>query len=372
MRRTAMFPRLTILFPLIPLMALPALTAFEGHAFASTITQNVSWTIDRPGSTTKYRIVAYGDSIFAGYKGSPFEVAIYAAPTVDGDYAQADWNSDVETIRRAKSGATAKQIYEDKIVDDAKFMETANTRVVAFEMCGNDALQARNEFKSQDGTCDYTKLDDALADCTKYQLMAMQFINAHAAAGTKRKIVVNLYYAGYDADDKTADCTDSSSGEHPNRQDVFLPYLLRMNWRACHFAQQNGFSCEDSFAQFMGSDYDSNADGKRDSRALRYRNGETENAYVTRIGTTLRSTIRDANEHFVTANRSFDYIQSDDTHPTFQGGDTTVGVFTSTAKGSSDPRYPDPQYADNKVPIWRRYGHERMGAGLAVFNPDTP
>src|SRR5205085_7625307 len=83
MRRTAMFPRLTILFPLIPLMALPALTAFEGHAFASTITQNVSWTIDRPGSTTKYRIVAYGDSIFAGYKGSPFEVAIYAAPTVD-------------------------------------------------------------------------------------------------------------------------------------------------------------------------------------------------------------------------------------------------------------------------------------------------
>ena len=41
-----------------------------GQAAANTLTQNVSWTIDRAGTTTKYRVVAYGDSIYAGYNGS--------------------------------------------------------------------------------------------------------------------------------------------------------------------------------------------------------------------------------------------------------------------------------------------------------------
>jgi lysophospholipase L1-like esterase len=357
------------LFMLLPLACM---VVSASDARASTITQNVSWTIDRPGTDVKYRIVAYGDSIFAGYKGSPFEVAIYAAPTVDGDYAQADWNADVETIRRTKSGATAKQIYEDKIVDDAKFMQTANTRVVTVEMCGNDALQARNEFKSQDGSCDLSTLDQALADCTTYQQLAMQFINANASAGTKRKIFANLYYPGYDDDDTPASCTSSPGGEHPNMQDVFLPYLLRMNWRACHFAHLNGFACEDTFAQFMGADYDSNGDGRRDSVALRYHRGESEDAYVTRIATTLRPTIRDANMHFVTARRSYDYIQSDDTHPTYTGGDATVGVFSSTAKGTSEPRYPEAEDANGKVPVWRKFGHERMGKGLEHLTPETP
>ena len=72
-----------------------------------------------------------------------------------------------------------------------------------------------------------------------------------------------------------------------------------MNWRACNFAAQYGFACADSFAQYMGADYDSNGDGQIDSDALRYVQGESESAYVTRITTTLRSTIRDANTHFV-------------------------------------------------------------------------
>ena len=36
------------------------------EALANTLTQNSSWTIDRAGTTAKYRVVAYGDSIFAG------------------------------------------------------------------------------------------------------------------------------------------------------------------------------------------------------------------------------------------------------------------------------------------------------------------
>jgi hypothetical protein len=32
-----------------------ALAAFGSHAVANTLTQNVSWTIDRAGTSTKYR-----------------------------------------------------------------------------------------------------------------------------------------------------------------------------------------------------------------------------------------------------------------------------------------------------------------------------
>ena len=47
-----------------------ALLALAPAAFANTLNQNVSWTIDRPGTTAKYRMVAYGESIYAGYNGS--------------------------------------------------------------------------------------------------------------------------------------------------------------------------------------------------------------------------------------------------------------------------------------------------------------
>ncbi|MEO5729057.1 MAG: SGNH/GDSL hydrolase family protein, partial [Byssovorax sp.] len=57
-----------------------------GEAMANTITQNTSWTIDRPGTTAKYRVVAYGDSIFAGYNGSLSNVDKRAASWVQGEY----------------------------------------------------------------------------------------------------------------------------------------------------------------------------------------------------------------------------------------------------------------------------------------------
>ena len=40
-----------------------------GAAQASTIAQNSAWTVTRPGATQTLRVVAYGDSIFAGYNG---------------------------------------------------------------------------------------------------------------------------------------------------------------------------------------------------------------------------------------------------------------------------------------------------------------
>ena len=47
-----------------------ALLVFGSNAMANTLTQNVSWTIDRSATTAKYRVAAYGDSIYAGYNGS--------------------------------------------------------------------------------------------------------------------------------------------------------------------------------------------------------------------------------------------------------------------------------------------------------------
>src|SRR5436190_951610 len=341
-------------------------------AGANTVTQNTSWTIGRPGTSTTYRVTAYGDSIYAGYHGSISNVAKRAAPWVDGEYLSQLWGADIEVIRRAKSGAVASDIYYNKIVAERSYMQTTNTRVVSFEMCGNDGLRARSNFSGQSGTCDYSVLDTALANCTTYTQAAMQYINQNAYSGTRLKVITNLYYPGYDADNALSTCTDPGTGQRVNKQSKFLPYLARMNWRACNFAAQYGFACADSFAQYMGADYDSNGDGQIDSDALRYVQGETEAGYVTRITSTLRSTIRDANTHFVSAGTSYDYIQSDDTHPTYTGSTVGVGIFGGTGSGTSGPDYTDAQIVNGKNPVWNQLGHERMGWALTANNPPTP
>ena len=357
-------------------MAFAAIVAIGSSAMASTLTQNVSWTIDRPNITTKYRVVAYGDSIYAGYKGTDLlsgnPVAIFSAPTVQGDYASNYWNTDVETIRRTKSGAVASDIYNNKIVAEKSYMQATNTRIVTFEMCGNDGLQARSSFAGQTGTCNYGVLNTALSNCTTYLQSAMSFINANVYSGVKLKIVSNLYYPGYGADNHAASCTNSGTTTKPNLRDAFLPYLAKINWRTCNFANTYGFKCADSFAQFMGADYDSNGDGQIDSDGLKYVQGESESAYVTRITGTLKLTIRDANVKFISSSTSADYIQSDDTHPTYDGGTISVGMFGGTGTGSAPPDIPSNQYINGKNPFWNLYGHERMGWQLSVYDPATP
>jgi lysophospholipase L1-like esterase len=339
-------------------------------ASASTITQNTSWTIDRSGTTTKYRVVGYGDSIYAGYHGSLSNVAKRAAPWVDGEYLSQKWGTDIEVIRRTKSGAKADDIYNNKIVAERSYMQASNTKVVTFEMCGNDFLQARSSFAGQSGTCNYGVIDTALNNCTNYQQLAMQAINQYATTATL-KVISNIYYPGYNADNALSGCNDPTTGQKVNKQTKFLPYLARSNWRACNFANTYGFKCADSFAQYMGADYDSNGDGQVDSDALRYIQGESEADYVNRISNTLRATLRDANTHFANASTSYDYIQSDDTHPTYTGATVYVGLFGGTGSGSGAPDYTT-QIVGGKNPIWNQLGHERMGWALSGFNPATP
>jgi lysophospholipase L1-like esterase len=345
--------------------------AVAGDAYASTLTQNLSWTIDRSGTSTKYRVTSYGDSIYAGYNTSLFNIALFAAPTVDADYLQNKWKVDMEVHRRSKSGAVASGVYNEKIVGERSYMQTSNTRVVTFEMCGNDGLQARSNLKGQSGVCNLGVLNTALNNCTTYISSAMAYINANKGANVRVKNIANLFYPGYNADNVLSTCT--VNGVRVNMRNTFLPYLAKMNWRMCNYANTYGFSCTDSFAQFMGADYDSNGDGQVDSTALRYIQGESEAAYVTRITSTLKSTIRDSNTHYVSSTTSYDYIQSDDTHPTYAGGTVSTGILPGgTASGSSTPDYTDAQYVSGKNPIWNRYGHERMGWGLSVFNPTAP
>ena len=348
----------------------PAIAVFvAAQAYANTLNQNVSWTVDRSGTSTKYRIVAYGDSIYAGYNGSVTSAAKYSAPTVDAEYLSALWNADIESVRRAKSGAVASDVYNNKIVGEASYMQATNTRVVTFEMCGNDGLQARSSFKGQTGTCNYSVLDTAVANCKTYVAAAMNYINANAYSGVKLKVISNLYYPGYNADNMQSGCNDPTTGAKVNLRDKFLPSIAKMNYWMCEYARQKGFQCNDSFAQYMGADYDSNGDGQIDSEALKYVPGESEASYVTRITSTLKPTLRDANTHFVSSSSSYDYIQSDDTHPTYQGSTVTAGLFGGSS-GTGAPRYTS--FSGGKSPIWNQYGHERMGWGLSTFSPPAP
>ena len=189
--------------------AVAVAVAVGSPAAANTLTQNLSWTIDRAGTTAKYRVTAYGDSIYAGYYGSISRVAKRAAPLTDGEYLSQLWNADIEVVRRTKSGAVASDIYNNKIVAERSYMQTTNTRVVTFEMCGNEGLQARSNFAGQSGTCNYGPLNTALANCTTYTQAAMQYINANASASTRLKVITNMYYPGYDADNGLSNCTDS-------------------------------------------------------------------------------------------------------------------------------------------------------------------
>src|SRR3954471_22101012 len=165
--------------------------ALSGSANANTITQNTSWRITRTGSTATYQIVAYGDSIYAGYNGSLFSVLRRAGPWVDGEYLGKLWNANIQVVRRTKSGAKADDIYNNKIVSERSYMQNTSTRLVMFEMCGNDYLQARSAFAGQTGTCNYGVIDSALTACTTYTEQAMQAINTYATTATV-KVAGNL------------------------------------------------------------------------------------------------------------------------------------------------------------------------------------
>jgi hypothetical protein len=171
-----------------------------------------------------------------------------------------------------------------------------------------------------------------------------------------------------DAYNKTSSCRDATTGRGVNITEMMLGVSAKANYWMCEYARQKGFVCVDNFAQYHAADYDSNGDGLIDSEAIKYRPGDTEAAYVTRITTTYRSTIRDANVKRITASTTYDYIQSDDIHPSYTGGNVSLSFGTGT--GSAAPRYTS--FTGGKSPIWDRYAHERSGWSMATSNPSAP
>jgi hypothetical protein len=357
------------LLALIPALALMALGS---AASASTLNQNVSWTIDRAGTTTKYRVVAYGDSIYAGYNGSISNAAKFAAPTVDAEYLSALWNADIESVRRAKSGAVASDVYNNKIVGRALVHAgRQHARGHVRDVRQRRPAGAQRTSRARSGHLQLQRAGrHAEASCKTYVAAAMDYINANAYAGVKLKVISNLFYPGYAADNVQSSCRDARHRRHrqPAGQVPAGPgahQLLDVRVRAA----QKGFQCTDSFADYMGADYDRNGDGLVDSEALAlHGRAKAKSNYVTRITSTLRSTIRDANTHLVSATSSYDYIQSDDVHPTYSGrhrhcravrGQHRQGGLraTATITGRQEP---------DLEPIWPR------AHGLGGCPPPTP
>ncbi|MBN1205798.1 MAG: SGNH/GDSL hydrolase family protein, partial [Myxococcaceae bacterium] len=255
---------------------------------------------------------------------------------------------------------------------ERSYMQASNTRVVMFEMCGNDYLQARSAFADQSGTCNYSGLETALSNCTYYMEKAMQAINQYATSA-KSKIIQNIFYPGYDADYVLTQCIDPATGRQIIKQDKFLPLLAKSNWRACNLAGQYGFKCADAFAESMGAEFDSNGDGVIDADGLRWKAGESEASYVQRITTTLRATVRDANVHRTSASTSFDYIQSDNTHQTYYKSSTIgLNIFTGSGSGSGASDFADSAIVGGKNPEWNKWGHEKTGWSMSTYNPATP
>ncbi|WNG42460.1 SGNH/GDSL hydrolase family protein [Archangium violaceum] len=362
--------------------------------------QNSTWTVERDPALPTYKVVAYGDSIFSGYVPQQFDlgdvfelcgehetaagkkifgktpIARRAAPYVAGEYLSQKWNANIKVVRRTRANATALEILEDKIVAEREFMQSPDTRVVMFEMCGSNYLTARRHLREQDSStaCNYDELDRALAWCSTRMEQAMQYINANAHPNVKAKVIMNLYYPNYNANNSLTSCTDPQTGMRVNMQDKFLPYLARSNWRACHLAEQYGFECADAFAGMMAADQDQGQDNDSvvDSEALRYISGESEEDYVHRITVTLRATLRDASDHVDDQGISRDYMHDNDNiHPTFYGN-TVNPDCDNFFSGTRMPEFGDLELEDGKNPEWNKKGHERLGWEISKLLPASP
>lgn len=356
MRQLQKFSRLAALVAAAGLVA--------SGAGATTIAQNSAWNIQRPGQATTYRSTVYGDSIYAGYL-SAFSIARRAAPHVQGEYAAALWGQGMEVRRRCQSGAVASGIYNRVIsATDRAFMQSANSRVVGFEMCGNDYLQARSSFSGQTGTCNYAVLDAAGTTCRNFTELTMAYINANAHPNIKLKVVSNLYYPGFNGDNVMTGCNDPDTGQPINRREKFLPLLAESNWSTCDLADQYGWVCADSFAEYMAADYDSDDDGQIDTEQIRYRSGESLEDYLDRIMTAYHAgLLRDARTKLIAPSTSVDYLISDNTHGSHFG--PTASTLLSTPGGNVNVEFATAgPYPDGKNPIWNMNGHDRMGYGL--------
>jgi hypothetical protein len=223
-------------------------------------------------------------------------------------------------------------------------------------------------FAGQSGTCDYSGLENALANCMYYTELSLAYINANVYPSAKLRLLGNLYYPGFDADNVQTGCVDPYTGENFNRRDKFLPLMAESNWETCNLADQYGWQCADNFAETMAADYDSNGDGIIDNEAIRYISGESKEDYIARIVAAYDAgLLSDANYKEIGPSATVDYLLSDDTHMTYLGPTGKAGTSGGTPGGNVEVYHAtNGAYPDGKNPSWNMNGHDRMGYALAT------
>lgn len=332
----------------------------------ATCQQNTFAKITRSGATNTYRVVAFGDSIYAGYDKSLSlsSVARRSDPYVVGDYLATQWNANIEVVRLTESGATASQILADEVNGYGSSYINGATRVAMLDSCGNDFLQARSSMNSQTGTCSLAPLDSAVTNCitnTKSSLAKINSLIAGVSALSGKKVtrlLMNLYYPGFAADNVNLGCT--IGGVATNKQTVFLDRLAQANFQLCGAAEAAGWTCVDDFSHYMAADYDTNGDGVVDQVNAAYRGqGEGEANYRNRINGYRTTILHDSKTKGAVVNgahASEDYLlTNDDTHPTYTGG--TMSCTTGSPSSSSFAQ----DYTASPNSVWNVYGHERGG-----------
>ena len=195
-------------------------------------------------------------------------------------------------------------------------MQATNTRVVTFEMCGNDYLQARSSFAGQSGTCNYSARDQRarqLHELHGPRDERDQPVRHHGDRGRWCRICTTR------ATTRTTRSATARTRRPGSRQQAEQQVPGAPGARATGAPATWPSSAASPASTASRSTWARTTTRTATDRSIPTRcatcPGESEAAYVNRITVTLRSTIRDANTHFANASTSYDYILSDDTHP---------------------------------------------------------
>ncbi len=252
--------------------------------------------------------VSFGDSIVAGYCGWYCQDDSYAVHMSQSLAEREDLR--VNYFGRGESGATMTEI-ADTVESNTELLEKAD--IITIEGCGNDYLDARDEYLAQTDCTDGRPIARALEACKINMTRAMREITIHAKP-TAQVVVMTLYYPTV-LQDKSSKCGNTS------HFDLFLPFLIESNWWTCNEAWKRGYECVDAMSVMNAADIDRDANLIIDSEQIRMQASVDENNilnYQARMANN-RSVLADGHDKIDASSIPDDYMQSDSKHPSQQG-----------------------------------------------------
>ena len=181
----------------------------------------------------------------------------------------------------------ASDVYNNKIVAERSWMQSTNTRVVTFELCGNDGLQARSALQGPDRHLQLRRARHRRWPTARpSSLVRWTTSTPMPIPGVKLKVIANLYYPGYNGRQRAQllHVTRAPAPRVNMQRQVPACAWRSMNYWMCEYARTRRASSAWTTSPFTWARTTiRNGDGQVDSAALRYVAGETEAAYVTRI-----------------------------------------------------------------------------------------